>query len=243
MLNNLMTMDEYALHRGVSKGAISQACSAKRIIPVESFQGKKKSLFFDTLVCDADWIKNSRPKKTDLPPPPIVAAKRAGRPTNAQLEAKAYLSATLPKTAPTSMPRGVKQPFFDFGDSKPSRKASQDLTEEQKEAIELARRRARADTEKSEADSLKARLAAEQAAQLLVDAEDMEDAFSALAADVRDRMLNLAPSLKSIYPELGTEVIESLIKLITDALADLSKVPERKPTRVSSRIRDTQGIK
>jgi len=231
-------MDEYALHRGVSKGAISQACSAKRITPVESFQGKKKSLFFDVLVCDADWLKNSRPKKTDLPPPPIITAKKAGRPTNAQLEAKAYLNATLPKTAPTPMPRGVKQPFTDFGDLKPSRKAPQELTEEQKESIELARRKNIASTEKLEADAMKSRIEVEKDAGQLAYIEDIEDLFSEMVVDARDRFMSLTSVLKTKFSDLKKEHLDFINSFHMEIFMSLSRKNDRQVIHIENRIKD-----
>jgi ribosomal protein L9 len=205
-----MSMKEYAHHRGISIVAVHKAVG-KKIHPSEYFEGKRKHLRFDPIVCDADWIRNGVVKKnTDPPPPSVIPITKSGRPTREQSEARAYLNATLPKRDSTNDPRGVENGFGEFREPRQQRKVPQERSDEQKETIELARRRARADTERSEADSLKARLSAEQAAQLLVDAEDMEDAFSSLAADVRDRMLNIAPSLKALYPDMATEVIEAV---------------------------------
>ena len=106
---------------------------------------------------------------------------------------------------------------------------------------EIAKRKRVAATEKLEAEALSARIELEQAAKLLVDAEEMEDCFAAMVADARDMALNLPAAIKAEFPDADTRLLEFVSLQVVSMLTKLGAMPARAPIDVPNRIRDDNG--
>lgn len=106
---------------------------------------------------------------------------------------------------------------------------------------EIAKRKRVAATEKLEAEALSARIELEQAAKLLVDAEEMEDCFAAMVADARDIALNLPAAIKAEYPDVDPGMLDFVSRQIMDMLTKLGSIPARAAIDVPNRIKDSDA--
>ena len=106
---------------------------------------------------------------------------------------------------------------------------------------EIAKRKRVAATEKLEAEALSARIELEQAAKLLVDAEEMEDCFAAMVADARDMALNLPAAIKAEFPDADARLLEFVSAQVVAMLTKLGSMPARASIDVPNRIRDDNG--
>ena len=106
---------------------------------------------------------------------------------------------------------------------------------------EIAKRKRVAATEKLEAEALSARIELEQAAKLLVDAEEMEDCFAAMVADARDMALNLPAAIKAEFPDADARLLEFVSSQVVAMLTKLGSMPARASIDVPNRIRDDNG--
>ena len=106
---------------------------------------------------------------------------------------------------------------------------------------EIAKRKRVAATEKLEAEALSARIELEQAAKLLVDAEEMEDCFAAMVADARDMALNLPAAIKAEFPDVDARLLEFVSSQVVAMLTKLGSMPARASIDVPNRIRDDNG--
>ena len=243
-------MGEYAAHRGVSKARISQAIGPiLSLACVEHYYvGKKKHTRVNPIIADMEWERNAprSARSTPLTTPKM----RGGVCEPGELEAKAYLERTgvyVPKTkpAPRSQPGQratieAKQALnrASKGKGVPQTKtALESLTDEQQELLELNIRRKRAETTKLEADSLNARINVEREAMLLVDADEMEDQYSAIIADARDMLLATKESMQADLPGLPSDVYEYVDKRIREFLAMLG-APKRERVPIANRVVD-----
>ena len=136
--------------------------------------------------------------------------------------------------------------LFDSVDTKEGvlhTESSQDVHQNDEAAYlqEIAKRKRVAATEKLEAEALSARIELEQAAKLLVDAEEMEDCFAAMVADARDMALNLPAAIKAEFPDADARLLEFVSSQVVAMLTKLGSMPARASIDVPNRIRDDNG--
>ena len=244
-----MTFEEYALHRGVTKGRISQAIGPiLSSASVETYYvGKKKRFRINPIIADMEWVRNSPGQGRTF----SGKKPRVGRGSYKPEEkvAKEFLERTgeyapTPKPIPRSQP-GQRATIeaqqalsrAGKGNGVPQTKTALSLTEEQQELLELNIRRKRAETTKLEADSLNARINVEREAMLLVDADEMEDQYSAIIADARDMLLATKESMQADLPGLPSDVYEYVDKRVREFLAMLG-APKRERVPIANRVVD-----
>lgn len=245
-----MTFEEYALHRGVTKGRISQAIGPiLSAASVETYYvGKKKRFRINPIIADMEWARNSPGQgRTFSGKKPRVgrgAYKPEEKAAKEFLEKSGEYVQSAPPTprsqpgqratieaqqarnraAKGNVPQQVKSPL----DS---------LSEEQQELLDLNIRRKRAETTKLEADSLNARINVEREAMLLVDADEMEDQYSAIIADARDMLLATKESMQADVPGLPSDAYEYVDKRVREFLAMLG-APKRERVPIANRVVD-----
>ena len=243
-------MGEYAAHRGVSKARISQAIGPILSLScVEHYYiGKKKHTRINPIIADMEWERNAprSPRSTPLTAP----AMRGGILKPEEKQAKDYLDKTgvytpKAKPAPRSQPGQratieARQALNRASKGKvpqQSKSPLDSLSEEQQELLDLNIRRKRAETTKLEADSLNARINVEREAMLLVDADEMEDQYSAIIADARDMLLATKESMQADVPGLPVEAYDYVDKRVREFLAMLG-APKRERVAIANRVVD-----
>lgn len=149
------------------------------------------------------------------------------------------------KADPSSLFGGSVEPSHWLGAKENARytDSGQDWPQNDEAAYlqEIAKRKRVAATEKLEAEALSARIELEQAAKLLVDAEEMEDCFAAMVADARDLALNLPAAIKAEFPDADTRLLEFVSSQVMAMLTKLGSMPARAFIEVPNRIRDDNG--
>lgn len=108
--------------------------------------------------------------------------------------------------------------------------------EQKQRGGEIQERKAIAQTEKLEAEAALARLALEKEARLLVDAETMEDLFSGMIADARDRILSIGASVRAAFPEAHMDIIKFIDRSAMEILSELGRIPDRQSIEIEQRM-------
>ena len=245
-----MTFEEYAMHRGVTKVRISQAIGPiLSSASVETYYvGKKKRFRINPIIADMEWVRNSPGQGRTFSGKKPRVGRGSYKPE--EKAAKEFLErtgeyASTPKPITRSQPgqratieaqqarnRAAK------GNGVPQTNKPLDaLSEEQQELLDISIRRKRAETTKLEADSLNARINVEREAMLLVDADEMEDQYSAIIADARDMLLATKESMQADLPGLPSDVYEYVDKRIREFLAMLG-APKRERVPIANRVVD-----
>lgn len=250
MAVNKMTLDQYAKHRNVSTMAISLAVKRGRFASggvYEVYEGKQKRLFFDPILCDAQWHSNAKRAssvKLGGNPTPIPRGKPSKehgeairllknleREKEAELKAQKqaskagnFVSEQTHTETTEKRPRG--RPAGSAG--KPVRPAKEKSRTESelvdREGLTIAQRKMLADTLKAEAQAEREQIALRRDKLELVEAEVFEDQFSGMIAKARDLFLHLPKSFRVTFQEAPAEYAIWLDERINSVLKELSGV-------------------
>lgn len=250
MAVNKMTLDQYAKHRNVSTMAISLAVKRGRFASggvYEVYEGKQKRLFFDPILCDAQWHSNAKRAssiKLGGNPTPIPRGKpskeheeairilkKIEKEKEAELKAQKQASKAGNFVAEQTHTDGVEKrprgrPAGSTGKSAKSAKVKPRTESElvDREGLTIAQRKMLADTLKAEAQAEREQIALRRDKLELVEAEVFEDQFSGMIAKARDLFLHLPKSFRVNFQEAPAEYAVWLDERINSVLKELSGV-------------------
>lgn len=202
----MISLTEYAAHRGVSKMAVSKAVESGRLRDsvVRDDSGAPK--IRDVELADREWAANTRPRARPAQdqrhtgqPPAAQAVGAAAEPTPPRLPPAPEPRA---KQAPAAPARSDLEPPPDYQESRARREAAE-------------ARRASANADMAELDLLERR-------GELVPAEQARADVQSLLTTVRTKLLAVPSRVAQRCPELALQIVPLLDQAIREALEELA---------------------
>jgi hypothetical protein len=193
LLNTPMSLNAYALSRGINQGSVSKAVQRRRLVDSVGRTASGHPCIVDPELADQEWAKNTQSHRRPINAPPSPGSTRPAAPS------------TKPEPEPEPKPEPKPEPA-------PS-PSSHEPTEE--ELADGARR------ERWYAAELKRLKLAEEEGTLVL-AADVVTEWTDVLATVRTKVLGLPTTLRQALPTLSVADVDIIDREVRALLTDLA---------------------
>lgn len=206
-----MTVEQYAEHRQLDRTSVSKMLD--KVISRAAFEKRpyngRTRIMINPIIADREVAANTNPNMSRKPK--LEIPKKQGGYKPEEKAAMRFLAAS----GTHALTKGQKK-AAGVEDDKPM------LSEHEKEMLDLAIRKKRAETLKLESDAAKSRLDLEVTAGMLVSADDFEELYSTIVSDARDGLTAIKESARVEFPDVPTEFIDWLDSRHREFLATIA---------------------